>query len=482
MSERKQIEISKEKIEEQDKFIELLHRTNEDYFNKSGSRKTYSLVTYGCQMNEHDSEMLISMLESMGYARSISEDKADLVIYNTCAVRENAELKVYGNLGHLKSVKKNRPDMKIAVCGCMMQQPHVVEEIKKKYRHVDLIFGTHNLYKFPQLLSDTFGREKMLVDVWDVDGEVVEGLKSDRKFSVKAFVNIMYGCNNFCTYCIVPYTRGRERSRLPEDIIFEIKELVSNGVKEVTLLGQNVNSYGKTLEESKKITFAQLLREVNEIEGIERIRFMTSHPKDISDEVIYAIRDCDKVCEFLHLPFQSGSTALLKKMNRHYTKEDYLNIIKKAKSEIPNIAFSTDIMIGFPGETDADIDDTIDVCEETRYDSAFTFIYSKRTGTPAARMENQIPEDVKHQRFDRVLEVVNRISAEKNEEYDSKIVEVLVEGSSKKYSDIMTGKTRQNKTVNFTGGGEDLVGKIVNILIKETRSFSLNGELVEIIR
>ena len=413
MSKRKQIEVSRDKIEEQEKYIEAIHRMNEDLFNRTGERKSWLCHTFGCQMNEHDSEMLINMLEAMGYVQALSEDQADLVIYNTCAVRENAELKVYGNLGHLKSIKRKRPDMKIVVCGCMMQQEHVVEEIKNRYRHVDLIFGTHNLYKFPELLESTFNRDKLIVDVWDVDGEVVEGLKSNRKFDIKAFVNIMYGCNNFCTYCIVPYTRGRERSRKPSDIIAEIESLVKNGTKEVTLLGQNVNSYGKTLEEDQRISFAQLLRQVNKIEGLERIRFMTSHPKDISDDVICAMRDCDKVCEFLHLPFQAGSSSLLKKMNRHYTKEDYLDIIEKAKREIPDLAFSTDIMIGFPGETDQDVEDTIDICEQVRYDSAFTFIYSKRRGTPAAKMLDQIPEDVKHERFERVLEVVNRISGEK---------------------------------------------------------------------
>ena len=479
MSERKQVEISKEKIEEQEQYIEAVHRMNENEFNRTGKKKSCFCCTFGCQMNEHDSEMLISMLEAMGYVQALSEDQADLVIYNTCAVRENAELKVYGNLGHLKSIKKKRPDMKIVVCGCMMQQAHVVEEIKEKYKHVDLIFGTHNLYKFPELLESTFNRDKILVDVWDVDGEVVEGLKSNRKFDIKAFVNIMYGCNNFCTYCIVPYTRGRERSRKPSDIIDEIKSLVENGVKEVTLLGQNVNSYGKTLDEDQRITFAQLLRQVNEIDGLERIRFMTSHPKDISDDVIFAMRDCDKVCEFLHLPFQAGSTSLLKKMNRHYTKEAYLAIIEKAKKEIPDLAFSTDIMIGFPGETDQDVDDTIDICEEVRYDSAFTFIYSKRRGTPAAKMEDQIPEDIKHQRFERVLEVVNRISAEKNAEYMGKTLEVLVEGASKKNDAVMTGRSRQNKTVNFIGGDLSLIGKLVQVKITDPKSFSLNGELVK---
>lgn len=481
MSKRKQVEIAKEKIEAQEQFIENIHRINEDRFNKTGKKKTWMLTTFGCQMNEHDSEKLISMLEAMGYVRALSENDADIVIYNTCAVRENAELKVYGNLGHLKNLKSKRPDMKIVVCGCMMQQPHVVEEIQKKYSHVDLIFGTHNLYKFPELLYSVMDRDELLIDVWDVDGEVVEGLRSNRKYDIKAFVNIMYGCNNFCTYCIVPYTRGRERSRKPQDIIDEIEDLVKNGVREVTLLGQNVNSYGKTLDDDIKISFAELLRKVNEIDGLERIRFMTSHPKDISDDVIYAIRDCDKVCEFLHLPFQSGSTSLLKKMNRHYSKEYYLDIIKKAKKEVPDLAFSTDIMIGFPGEVDSDIDDTIDICEAVRYDSAFTFIYSKRRGTPAAKMEEQIPENIKHERFDRVLEVVNRISHEINQTYMGKTTEVLVEGFSKKDDTVLTGKNRQNKTVNFKGDSS-LIGKLVDVKITDPKSFSLNGEFVKVVK
>ena len=402
----------------------------------------------------------------------------DLIIYNTCAVRENAELKVYGNLGHLKLAKRKNPDLKIAVCGCMMQQPHVVKEIKSRYKHVDLVFGTHNLYKFPELLTNTMDSDKLLVDVWDVDGEVVEGLRSSRKFELKAFVNIMYGCNNFCTYCIVPYTRGRERSRTPEDIINEIKDLAAKGTKEITLLGQNVDSYGKTLEED--ITFAELLRMVNEIEGIERIRFMTSHPKDISDEVIYAMRDCDKVCEFLHLPVQCGSSRLLKKMNRHYTKEDYLRIIEKAKAEIPDIAFSTDLMIGFPGETEEDLLDTIDVVEKVKYDNAFTFIYSKREGTPAAKMEDQILENVKHERFNRVLSKVNEILVDLNASYVGKTVEVLIEGKSKTDESKFTGRTRQNKLVNFTVKNPEanLLGTLMNVKITESNTFSLVGEEV----
>ena len=474
MSKRKHVQVPMEKIEEQDRFIEAIAEQNSRYYAIHQVKPKYIIQTFGCQMNEHDSEKLCAMLDSMGYEQGMMVDECDLIIYNTCAVRENAELKVFGNLGHLKLAKRKNPDLKIAVCGCMMQQPHVVKEIKSKYKHVDLVFGTHNLYKFPELLTKSIESENILVDVWDVDGEVVEGLKSNRKFELKAFVNIMYGCNNFCTYCIVPYTRGRERSRTPEDILNEIKELVANGTKEVTLLGQNVDSYGKTLD--NPMTFAELLREVNNVEGIERIRFMTSHPKDISDEVIYAIRDCDKVCEFLHLPVQCGSSSLLKVMNRHYTKEQYLEIIEKAKKEVPDIAFSTDLMIGFPGETEEDLLDTIDVVEKVRYDSAFTFIYSKRKGTPAAEMENQIPEDVKHERFNRVLSKVNEIVGEINQSYIGKTVEVLVEGKSKTDDNRFMGRTRQNKLVNFDAKSEDLIGKLINVEITSATGFSLIGK------
>lgn len=478
MGKRKQVQVPIEKIEEQNRFIEAIAEKNSRYFAINKRKPKYMIQTFGCQMNEHDSENLAGMLDAMGYEATLMTNDCDLIIYNTCAVRENAELKVYGNLGHLKLAKRKNPDLKIAVCGCMMQQPHVVKEIKSKYKHVDLVFGTHNLYKFPELLTNTMDSDSILVDVWDVDGEVVEGLRSSRKFELKAFVNIMYGCNNFCTYCIVPYTRGRERSRTPEDIINEIKELAANGTKEITLLGQNVDSYGKTLDED--ITFAQLLRMVNEVEGLERIRFMTSHPKDISDEVIYAMRDCDKVCEFLHLPVQCGSTSLLKKMNRHYSKEDYLRIIEKAKAEIPGIAFSTDLMIGFPGETEEDLLDTIDVVEKVKYDNAFTFIYSKREGTPAAKMEDQIPEDVKHERFNRVLVKVNEILAGLNAQYVGKTVEVLIEGKSKTDETKFTGRTRQNKLVNFTvkNPESDLLGKLMNVKITEATTFSLVGEEV----
>ena len=478
MGKRKQVQVPVEKIEEQNRFIEAIAEKNSRYFAINKRKPKYMIQTFGCQMNEHDSENLAGMLDAMGYEATLMTNDCDLIIYNTCAVRENAELKVYGNLGHLKLAKRKNPDLKIAVCGCMMQQPHVVKEIKSRYKHVDLVFGTHNLYKFPELLTNTMDSDKLLVDVWDVDGEVVEGLRSSRKFELKAFVNIMYGCNNFCTYCIVPYTRGRERSRTPEDIINEIKDLAAKGTKEITLLGQNVDSYGKTLEED--ITFAELLRMVNEIEGIERIRFMTSHPKDISDEVIYAMRDCDKVCEFLHLPVQCGSSRLLKKMNRHYTKEDYLRIIEKAKAEIPDIAFSTDLMIGFPGETEEDLLDTIDVVEKVKYDNAFTFIYSKREGTPAAKMEDQILENVKHERFNRVLSKVNEILVDLNASYVGKTVEVLIEGKSKTDESKFTGRTRRNKLVNFTVKNPEanLLGTLMNVKITESNTFSLVGEEV----
>ena len=476
MSKRKQVQVPIEKIQEQDRFIEAIAEKNSRFYAIHQTKPKYMIQTFGCQMNEHDSEKLCAMLDDMGYQRTMLVAECDLIIYNTCAVRENAELKVYGNLGQLKFNKRKNPDLKIAVCGCMMQQPAIVKEIKAKYKHVDLVFGTHNLYKFPELLSESMSSDSILIDVWDVDGEVVEGLRSDRKFELKAFVNIMYGCNNFCTYCIVPYTRGRERSRRPEDILNEIKELVANGTKEVTLLGQNVDSYGKTLEEEDRITFAELLRKVNEIDGLERIRFMTSHPKDISDEVIYAMRDCDKVCEFLHLPVQCGSTKLLKKMNRHYSKEDYLRIVEKAKAEVPNIAFSTDIMVGFPGETEEDVEDTLDVIRQVRYDNAFTFIYSKRTGTPAAKMEDQIPEDVKHERFNRLKALVEMQIAEKNKTYIGTTQYVLVEGKSKNNDNMLTGRTDSNKVVIFDGKDGD-IGKLLPIRIVSEHMWYLKGRV-----
>lgn len=470
MSKRAKVVVSPEKIKKQSDIIEELKIYNR------GKNKKYMITTYGCQMNEHDSETLSGMLENMGYSITTNKEEANLIIYNTCCVRENAELKVYGNIGALKALKKKNEDLIIAVCGCMMQQPQVVKEIKRKYRHVDLVFGTHNLYRFPELLSRSMETEGMFIEVWDEETGIVEGLPANRKYDLKGFINIMYGCNNFCTYCIVPYTRGRERSREVADIIREATDLANNGTKEITLLGQNVNSYGKTLEHP--IDFADLLRALNKIDGIERIRFMTSHPKDLSERLIDAIAECDKVCEHFHLPFQSGSNQILKAMNRKYTKENYLSIVKKLKDRIPNIGLTTDIIVGFPGETEEDFQDTLDIIEEARYDSAYTFLYSIREGTPAAKMENQIDEKVKQERFNRLLDKVNEISAEINQSYLNKVVEVLVEGPSKTDSNKLMGRTRQNKLVNFSGD-ESLIGKLVNVRIVECRTFSLNGEVIQ---
>ncbi len=470
MSKRAKVVVSPEKIKKQSDIIEELKIYNR------GKNKKYMITTYGCQMNEHDSETLSGMLENMGYSITTNKEEANLIIYNTCCVRENAELKVYGNIGALKALKKKNEDLIIAVCGCMMQQPQVVKEIKRKYRHVDLVFGTHNLYRFPELLSRSMETEGMFIEVWDEETGIVEGLPANRKYDLKGFINIMYGCNNFCTYCIVPYTRGRERSREVADIIREATDLANNGTKEITLLGQNVNSYGKTLEHP--IDFADLLRALNKIDGIERIRFMTSHPKYLSERLIDAIAECDKVCEHFHLPFQSGSNQILKAMNRKYTKENYLSIVKKLKDRIPNIGLTTDIIVGFPGETEEDFQDTLDIIEEARYDSAYTFLYSIREGTPAAKMENQIDEKVKQERFNRLLDKVNEISAEINQSYLNKVVEVLVEGPSKTDSNKLMGRTRQNKLVNFSGD-ESLIGKLVNVRIVECRTFSLNGEVIQ---
>jgi len=438
--------------------------------------KKYMIETWGCQMNEHDSEKLAGMLANMGYMECDYKEDADLIVFNTCCVRENAELKVYGNLGQLKVLKREKPDMIIAVCGCMMQQAHVVDYIKEKYPFVDLIFGTHNLHNFPVLLENCRESNNMLVEVWDEEGQIIEGIPVIRKYGLKSFVNIMLGCNNFCTYCIVPYTRGRERSRDPKDIIDEVKDLVKKGTKEVTLLGQNVNSYGKTLD--NPISFAELLYNINEIDGLKRIRFTTSHPKDVSKELIKAIKECDKICEHIHLPVQAGSNKILKAMNRKYTKEKYLELVSSIKDEIPNISITTDIIVGFPGETESDFEDTLDIVRKVEYDSAFTFIYSIRKGTPAAEIKEQVPEEVKHERFNRLLEVLHPIVKRKNYLLKDQILEVLVEGESKNNENILTGRTRTNKVVNFQGN-KDLVGKLVKVKITQPKNFSLSGVLVD---
>ncbi|KGO15372.1 (dimethylallyl)adenosine tRNA methylthiotransferase [Clostridium botulinum] len=433
----------------------------------------FFIETWGCQMNEEDSEKLSGMLKREGYVRTEERENADVIIFNTCCVRENAELKVYGNLGILKGLKSNNPNLIIAVTGCMMQQKGMAETIKKKFPFVDIIIGTHNLHNFPNYLNEVKKKDASVLKIQEKEDSIIENMPIDRKNSMKAFVTIMYGCNNFCTYCIVPYVRGRERSRTPENIEDEIKKLISEGYKEITLLGQNVNSYGKDLE--PKITFAELLKRVNNIEGLERVRFMTSHPKDLTDDVIEAIAKCDKLCEQIHLPVQSGSSEILKKMNRHYDREKYLDVVSKIKKLIPNVALSTDIIVGFPGETEKDFEETLSLVKEVEYDSAFTFLYSIRKGTPAAKFEDQVPEDVKHMRFNRLVEVLNEISAKKNKAYEGKIEEVLVEGTSKNDENKLMGRTRAGKLVNFIGNKES-IGKLVNVKITKANSFSLTGE------
>ncbi|SHI00609.1 tRNA (N6-isopentenyl adenosine(37)-C2)-methylthiotransferase MiaB [Sporanaerobacter acetigenes] len=437
--------------------------------------KKYMVVTHGCQMNEHDSEKISWILENMGYILCDNKEECDLIIYNTCLVRENAEVKVYGQLGELKGLKRKKPDLIIGICGCMTQREDIRDYISKKFKHVDIIFGPNNIHKLPQLIDAHLNTNETIVDVVEDSREIVEDINFNRKYNYKSFVNIMYGCNNFCTYCIVPYTRGRETSREPKNIISEIEKLAEEGYKEVTLLGQNVNSYGKTLE--KSFSFAELLREINKIDGIERIRFMTSHPKDLSDELIYTMRDCEKVCEHLHLPVQSGSNSILESMNRKYTREKYLQIVNKVKQEIPNIAITTDIIVGFPGETEEDFEKTLDLVKEVEYDSAFTFLYSIREGTIAAKMENQIPDDIKHERFQKLLDTLYPIFYGNNLKYKDKIVEVLVEEISKTDDKILTGRTRTNKLVHFEGDS-DLIGNFVNVRITEPKTFTLEGHII----
>ncbi|MBP1888432.1 tRNA-2-methylthio-N6-dimethylallyladenosine synthase [Clostridium moniliforme] len=435
----------------------------------------FFISTFGCQMNEEDSEKLSGMLKRIGYTRTENIDDASIIIFNTCCVRENAENKVFGNLGALKKRKAENPDLIIGICGCMMQQKGMADKILKTFPFVDIIFGTHNSYKFPEYLHRVKTEGVQVKEIFDKETEIIEGIPVDRESSVKAYVTIMYGCNNFCTYCIVPYVRGRERSRKPSDILKEVNDLVAKGYKEVTLLGQNVNSYGKGLEED--VDFAKLLRMINEVSGLERVRFMTSHPKDLNEDVITAIKECDKLCEQVHLPVQSGSDRILKEMNRHYDRERYMYLINKIKKEIPDVAITTDIIVGFPGETEEDFEDTLSLVNEVGYDSAFTFIYSRRNHTPADRMENQVPDDVKHERFNRLVEAVNKNVIAGNKKYEGKIVEVLVEGPSKNDETKLMGRTRNGRLVNFSGD-ESLVGTLVNLKIVRAQPFSLIGELV----
>ena len=442
---------------------------------KKGRPLTFCVNTFGCQMNARDSEKLIGILEQIGYVKKETED-ADFVIYNTCTVRENANNKVYGRLGYLHSQKKKNPDMMIGLCGCMMQEPEVVEKIRTSYRFVDLVFGTHNIYKFAELIVAAFESKGMIVDIWKDTDKIVEDLPVERKYTFKSGVNIMFGCNNFCSYCIVPYVRGRELSRDPKDIIREIERLVADGVVEVMLLGQNVNSYGKNLEHP--MTFAQLLEEVEKIDGLERIRFMTSHPKDLSDELIEVLGKSKKICKHLHLPLQSGSSRILKEMNRHYTKEQYLELVKKIRAAVPDIALTTDIIVGFPGETEEDFLETMDVVKEVQYDTAYTFIYSKSTGTPSATKEDQVSPEVVKDRFDRLLHVVQEIGSQKAGALQGTVQKVLIEEINAQDEHLVTGRLSNNSVVHVPGGA-DLIGKIVNVSLDECKGFYYLGTLAE---
>lgn len=453
-------------IEKAKAYVDELSRT-------LGRKPACCVTTFGCQMNARDSEKLAGILGQAGY--TLTEDEnADFVIFNTCTVRDNANQRVYGRLGHLNSLKRKNPHMKIALCGCMMQEPSVIEKIQKSYRFVDLIFGTHNIYKFAELLVNMFESDDMIVDIWKDTEQIVENLPTRRKYLFKSGINIMFGCNNFCSYCIVPYVRGRERSRNPQDILHEIEELVENGVVEVMLLGQNVNSYGKNLE--NPMSFAQLLREVEKIEGLKRIRFMTSHPKDLSDELIQVMKESKKICRHLHLPLQSGSTRILEMMNRRYTKEQYLALAEKIRRAIPDISITTDIIVGFPGETPEDVDETIDVIRKVQYDNAFTFIYSKRTGTPAAAMENQVPQEVVKEGFDRLLKVVQDTARERVKRLEGQVLEALVEEVNEQDANLLTGRLSNNTIVHFKGD-KSLIGQIVPVYLKECHGFYYLGEI-----
>ena len=427
-------------------FMDIAKKYVAELAEQKGAPLTFCVTTFGCQMNARDSEKLVGILEQIGYVEA-PDEKADFVIYNTCTVRENANNKVYGRLGYLQGFKKKNPYM---------------------------IFGTHNIYKFAELIVTALESDSMTIDIWKDTDKIVEDLPVERKYSFKSGVNIMFGCNNFCSYCIVPYVRGRERSREPKEIVREIEHLVQDGVVEVMLLGQNVNSYGRNLEHP--MTFAQLLQEIEKIEGLERIRFMTSHPKDLSDELIEVMKNSKKICNHLHLPLQSGSSRILKIMNRHYDKEHYLELVDKIRAAVPDIALTTDIIVGFPGETEEDFEETMDVVRRVRYDSAFTFIYSKRTGTPAATMDDQIPEEVIKERFDRLLHEVQTISAEKAGELTGQTLPVLVEEVNGQDASLVTGKLTNNSTVHFPGTA-DMIGTIQNVVLEECKGFYYIGRL-----
>ncbi len=440
-----------------------------------GKGKRYHVRTYGCQMNEHDSETISGILQAMGYTSSDSVEDADVILFNTCAIRENAEDKVFGELGHMKRLKNNNPNLILGVCGCMSQEEKVVKKILKSYQQVDLIFGTHNIHRLPELLRDAMFSKEMVIEVWSKEGDIVENMPKLREGNTKGWVNIMYGCDKFCTYCIVPYTRGKERSRRPEDVIAEVRDLARQGFKEIMLLGQNVNAYGKDFEDIE-YGFGDLMDEIRKID-IPRVRFTTSHPRDFDDHLIEVLAKGGNLVEQIHLPVQSGSTEVLKRMARKYTREHYLELVRKIKDAIPNVSLSTDIIVGFPGETDEQFEDTISMVEEVKYDFAYTFIYSPREGTPAAVMEDNVPMEVKKARLYRLNEVLARIGLEQNKKLQDQVVEVLVEGESRTNAEVLAGRTRTNKLVHFTGD-KSLIGQYVHIKITDAKTWTLHGELV----
>ena len=453
-------------VKEELDYIEKISKIN------AGKNLKYFILTMGCQLNENDSEKLCGMIEKMGYTKAENLNESDLVVFNTCCVRENAEDRLFGKLGEVKKIKESRGTI-IAIGGCMMQEKHIQEKLKKSYPYYDLVFGTHTIHKFPVDLYKIIINQKRIEDILDIDGEVIEGLPIKRNDNIKASVTIMNGCNNFCTYCIVPFVRGRERSRSPEDIINEVESLAKQGFKEITLLGQNVNSY-KGNGNLGINRFSDLLRAVNKISGIERIRFVSPHPKDFTDDVIDAIKECEKVCKIIHLPLQAGSNEVLKAMNRNYTKEKYLNLVEKMREKIPNVEFSTDIIVGFPGETEEDFKDTLDVVQKVCFEQVFMFIYSRRVGTRADKMENQVPEEIKHERFNKLKALVESQIEINNQKYVGTLQKVLVEGKSKTNENILTGRTDTNKVVNFEGD-ESLIGNIVNMQIVSEHMWYLKG-------
>ncbi|WP_203362381.1 tRNA (N6-isopentenyl adenosine(37)-C2)-methylthiotransferase MiaB [Bacillus sp. REN10] len=448
----------------------------DERFRGMGEGRKFYIRTYGCQMNEHDTEVMAGIFLALGYEATDSVDDANVVLLNTCAIRENAENKVFGELGHFKGLKQERPDLLLGVCGCMSQEESVVNKILKTYQHVDMIFGTHNIHRLPEILDEAYKSKEMVVEVWSKEGDVIENLPKVRRGNIKAWVNIMYGCDKFCTYCIVPYTRGKERSRRPEEIIQEVRHLAAQGYQEITLLGQNVNAYGKDFEDIK-YGLGDLMDEIRKID-IPRVRFTTSHPRDFDDHLIEVLAKKGNLMDHIHLPVQSGSSEILKIMARKYNREQFLELVRKIKAAIPDVALTTDIIVGYPNETEEQFEETLSLYREVGFESAYTFIYSPREGTPAAKMKDNVPMEVKKERLQRLNALVNELSAKAMKQYQDQVVEVLVEGESKNNPDILAGYTNKNKLVNFKGP-KTAIGKIVKVKITEAKTWSLNGEMVE---